>query len=378
MPSYIRVLRNGSQNVRLLLPDGTTQLVSYVDMVNWECVDSNIQPDLTPMQRSPRGFRTPRATFVNPENQSDRIYERVFRHGPNRTCLELADGSRISVPNQYLDTWFQRDSYQYVEWNESTNYPNGRQLSDLTFGVELEFVADPSRYDDFINAMVTEFGNDRFMAPMCYGRSSSTKWSLQTDSSVRSTSSRGNQRGYELTSPILKFDNSSKEELMKVLHIITSVFNGVVNRTCGTHIHVGNFTRIVNNYGFREKALNFQRNYGAFEEKVFDRLVSPSRKGNNNHYCKTCKDSDLSDRYHKINTQNLFGFGTLENRQHQGTLEIKKIWSWMELNGRYMAKYFHDPLLFSDTSLNLEQFMSMIGLSEDTQAFFLARESELN
>jgi hypothetical protein len=156
------------------------------------------------------------------------------------------------------------------------------------------------------------------------------------------------------------------------------VFEGVVNKTCGTHVHVGNFARIQNTNEFRTKTQKFQRNYGDFEERVFDRLVSPSRKGNNNHYCKSCNCNYISDRYYKINLQNLFGFGTIENRQHQGTLEIKKIWSWMELNGRYITKYFNDPSTFDDTSMYLEEFMETIGLSSDAQEFFLAREAELN
>ena len=111
---------------------------------------------------------------------------------------------------------------------------------------------------------------------------------------------------------------------------------------------------------------------------MFDRLVSPSRKGNNNHYCKSCNTNYIDGRYHKMNAQNIFGFGTLENRQHQGTLEVKKIWSWMELNGKYMIKYFKNPSNFCDTYLSMEEFFEKIELSNDAQQFFFSRDAELN
>lgn len=374
MANYVRVLRRGTHNVRVLLENGETQLVRVVDLPNWTCVGGNVEPIAT----APRQPSARRTGFVNPENQADRIYERITRHGSRNTTVALQNGEHVSVPNELMNTWLRRGSSAFIDWDEANTYPNGRELRHLTFGVELEFVANPDKYNDFCTAMRDALGSDRFTDPMSYGRSSTTKWVLGTDSSVRSTSSRSYKRGYELTSPILKFDDASKEELTKVLNLITTVFEGVVNKTCGTHVHVGNFARIQNTNEFRTKTQKFQRNYGAFEERVFDRLVSPSRKGNNNHYCKSCNCYYISDRYYKINLQNLFGFGTIENRQHQGTLEIKKIWSWMELNGRYITKYFNDPSTFDDTSMYLEEFMETIGLSSDAQEFFLAREAELN
>lgn len=369
---YIRVLHRGrGQHCRLLLPDGTTYLARTEDLPNWTCVGSDSDAITSPNTQRSTGF-------VNPDNQADRIYDHIVRRGSRNTSLLLLDGSTVHVPNEFLSTWIRRGSFAYEEWDERVNYPNGRELRHLTFGVELEFIANPHKYEDFCRAMRESLGDQRFVDLMVYGHSSTVKWVLGYDSSVRDTSARSSKRGYELTSPILKFNDESKEELQKVLQIISTVFEGTVNKTCGTHIHVGNFAHIENTGAFRQKAFQFQKNYGAFEARVFDRLVSPSRKGNSNHYCKSCNTSMISDRYYKINAQNLFGFGTLENRQHQGTLELKKIWSWMELNGRYMAMYFNNPSYFDDTLLSLEDFMTKIHLSEEAQQFFLAREAELN
>lgn len=375
--NYIRILHRGrGHHVRLLLPDGTTYLARTEDLPNWTYVgDTNAEIPTLERANISHGF-------VNPTNQADRIYDNITRRGSRNTTVQLQNGERVHVPNELMSTWLRRGSSAYVDWDESNNYPNGREMRHLTFGVELEFVANPDKFDQFCDAMIQAVGSTKFSRPnpdnLTYGQSSTTKWVLGYDGSVRSTRPREYKRGYELTSPILKFDEASKQELTTVLHLITTIFEGIVNKTCGTHVHVGNFTRIQNTYEFRNKVLNFQKNYGAFEEKVFDRLVSPSRKGNNNHYCKSCNTNYIDGRYHKMNAQNIFGFGTLENRQHQGTLEVKKIWSWMELNGKYMIKYFKNPSNFCDTYLSMEEFFEKIELSNEAQQFFFSRDAELN
>ena len=379
MPNYVRVMRRGSHNVRVLLENGDTQLVRVDDLPNWTCVGGNVQPNVT----APRSTRSSNRSFVNPENQSDRVYTRISRHGSRNTSVILPNGSIISVPTDVLNsTWLREGSVAYMNWLEETQYANGRTIDDITFGVELEFVANPNKYNDFVSAMKEALGNEKFSDPMCYNIHSTTKWLLKTDASVRNTRDGANLRGYELTSPILKLNQESKLELTKVLHIITSVFEGTINKTCGTHVHVGNFARIVHTDSFINKVRDFQRNYGYYEESVFDRLTSPSRRGNNNHYCGSCNQDYLRhDRYFKMNTCNIFGFGTLENRQHQGTLELRKIWAWAELNGRYMIEFFKDPSVFAynpSVTNNLETFFDKIHLSEESKIFFFARESELN
>ena len=374
MPNYVRIIHRGRGfNVRVLLENGETQLVSVHDLPNWTCVGGDVEPN-NPTHRAPRGSRQ---GFVNPENQADRIYTSITRHGSRNTSVLLPNGTRAQIPNEYIGTWLRQGSYAYISWMEGTQYANGRTINDITFGVELEFVANPEKYNDFIQAMRDAVGRDRFDDPMCYNIHSTSKWLLKTDSSVHNTREGAYLRGYELTSPILKLDDPSKEEITKVLNIITSVFGGVVNKTCGTHVHIGNFARITRDDSFYEKVKSFQRNYGYYEESVFDRLTSPSRRGNNNHYCQTCNNDNLSnERYFKMNIRNVYGFGTLENRQHQGTLEFQKIWSWAELNGRYMLEYFKDPSNFgfypNDVN-NLDTFFDKIGLSTESRNFFHSR-----
>lgn len=111
------------------------------------------------------------------------------------------------------------------------------------------------------------------------------------------------------------------------------------------------------------------------ESVVFDRVVAPSRRLNANRYCLSNYNfNEDTSRYMKINTQKLDIFGTLENRQHQGTLEINKIWNWMELNGKFMVSFFNDPSRFTDSFMSMDTFFDLIGLSEEAKAYFIERE----
>lgn len=373
---YIRVLHRGrGQHTRLLLPDGTTCLVNTDDLPNWTYVgdNPNITVSVTPASRG----------FVNPENAVDRIYDRITRRGSRNTSVLMSDGRIVHVPNEFFGTWIQRGTSAFYALGDTALYPQGRGIEHLTFGIELEFIAPQSNFTRFCNAMENALGLERFSRPrsqdsLSYGRSSTTKWVLGYDRSVRPTRSGDmGMFGYELTSPILKWDDASKTELRTVLNLITTEFGGKVNVTCGTHVHVGNFCNMQSRDLFNKSA-SFQRNYGYFEQCVFDRLVSPSRRGNGNHYCQSCDTSSISGRYYKINTQNIFGFGTIENRQHQGTLEAKKILSWMELNGKYILAFFKDASRFNDHGMSMRTFFQTIGLSEETQQFFFSRDSALH
>lgn len=409
---YIRVLRRARFNTTVSLPNGATIKIPNEYFHTWtqgrdtsdiplcgiynrtepehnntieetqeenNCSSLNEEQPVRRRRGRPRrdGSDTPRG-YQQPEDQSNRIYVSIVRRGSRNTSVLTPDGERVSVPNEYLDSWLRVGTSAYYTWDERNTYPNGRTIEHLTFGVELEFIADRSKLEDFCEAMRSLVGEDRFTCPLHYGLSSTTKWALCVDSSVQSTINRTrNKSGYELTSPILKFDNTSKRELKEVLRIITSVFDGEVNKTCGTHIHIGNFA---NRQGSNiySNANGFRNLYGDLESSVFDKLVSPSRRLNNNRYCLSCYQSTDYTRYMKINTRKLDSLGTLENRQHQGTLELTKIWDWMELNGKFIVSYFNNPSLFDSFDHSMLSFFSLIGLSQEATTFFIDRANILS
>lgn len=399
---YIRVLRQSRHNTVVSLPNGAVVKIPNEYFRTWtqgrdtsdvplcgiynrtepvrhittECLNT-VDGEQPVRRRRGRPRSTEPRGFQNPENQSDRLYTGIVRRGSHNISVIVPNGDRIKIPKDLFHTWIMVGSKEYYLWYEHENYPNGRSIEACTFGVEIEFIADSSKLEDFCNVMRSVVGEERFICPLRYGKSSQTQWSLTIDSSVQPTRALCNKSGYELTSPILKFNDDCKTELRNVLKTIINVFHGEVNRTCGTHIHIGNFYNYHKN-DFRAKVQLFRAMYGELEYSVFDKLVSPMRRFNNNRYCQSCFCTRDESRYYKINTRKLDDLGTLENRQHNGTLNINKIWYWMELNGKFITKYFNDPSEFSESNYSMDDFFEMIHLSDNAKTFFFSRVMELN
>ena len=369
--AYIGVVRRGRNQTRLLLPDGNTQLISNDDLPQWHLIESAL-PSSSPVEDHVPGFR-------NPESQDDRLYIRIIRRGSRNISVLLRTGNVVRIPQEFFSTWLQIGSPQYRMWEDSLVFPQGRAITDCTFGVELEFVADYSKLTAFNEAMKALVGEGRYSAPITYGSSSVSKWVLGRDGSVRptgNTSYTRDIRGFELTSPILHFNDESRQELASVLRLIITVFDGVVNRTCGTHIHIGGFASTELRSSIARRYTNL---YGRLESSIFDTLVSPSRRADNNRYCMSnLSHNPNGDRYHKINTCKLDSLGTIENRQHQGTLDIMKIWSWMELNAKSILSLSNGTLSDSFQFTDLQTYFDCIGLSSEAAQFFMMRRAELN
>lgn len=147
----------------------------------------------------------------------------------------------------------------------------------------------------------------------------------------------------EVVSPILK----SLKSLKEVCDVINEA-GAQVNRSCGLHVHFGadKFTpaqwqRIIVNY--------------AAIEPVIDSFMPMSRRGNNNHYCRSIVEvshrvdafanvtmSKIQDdfcygRYFKVNVMAYDRHKTIEFRQHSGTTEFDKIKNWIDFLSAFLA-----------------------------------------
>ncbi len=164
------------------------------------------------------------------------------------------------------------------------------------------------------------------------------QWKVTTDSSVTSRGT-GFGQGLELVSPIL-YEDEGLDELAKVYETLSDL-GADVDRSCGTHVHfdISDFTvQDCKNF------LNLYYNY----QGVINYLVPPSRR--DNYYCKSIRKtqletinnssrvtsiSDIADvlwtRYNKVNLQSYIKYGTIEIRQHGGTLDYDKMESWILL-----------------------------------------------
>ena len=231
--------------------------------------------------------------------------------------------------------------------------------SDVSFGVELEFIGKRDQINAFADAMNKAVGADKFVICGCYHKNTGKTWELGHDGSVQP---RGSQcgcgmNGYELTSPI--FNLSSKKdlhELETVCNLVKTHFSGVTNRTCGTHIHMSFPV---------EKASDaliehFVRSYSKSEASLFDKLVPPERRENKARYARAASVNNMQDRYCKINVTKVKRNSDnmhLEFRQLDGTLEYDKIISWVKLQKLFCEMTldsFHREIANEDKSIQIE------------------------
>lgn len=197
-----------------------------------------------------------------------------------------------------------------------------------TYGVEIEFIGDRGAVEVAINAMGIECRWEG------YNHNTRPHWKIVSDSSVRAPG----QSGWELVSPILKGDDGL-EQIRKVCEAMGQA-GATVNATCGLHVHhdAQDFTT--------KTFKNIVKIYARFEP-VMDSLVSNSRRGRNNDYCRTLADVNMGrlleqdslatirsiygTRYRKLNITSYVTHGTVEFRQHQGTTNADKIINWIKL-----------------------------------------------
>ena len=167
-----------------------------------------------------------------------------------------------------------------------------------------------------------------------YNHSTRRHWKLVPDASVRG--------GFEVVSPVLRGE-AGIEEAMAVTTALDDA-GAQVNRSCGFHVHfdasdltVGHLRTIV-------------RRYAAHEAEI-DNVMPLSRRGGANTFCNTLggivdrvsapstiRDMAMAQpgRYYKINLQSFMRHGTIEFRQHSGTVNANKVGNWVRFLGEFM------------------------------------------
>lgn len=216
-----------------------------------------------------------------------------------------------------------------------------------TFGIEIECLMPATSTAHTLANSIHDAGVECHAEH--YNHNTRPTWKIVTDSSV---SGRG-RTGIEVVSPILRGEDGLAE-VTTVMNVLKAA-GCKVNRTCGLHVHIG-----VAHLGV-EKVKNFCRNYIKFED-FFDFIQPESRRQNNNQYirsnrgvfgdytseatvnrafdridtARTMQDlidvlNPYSNRYYKLNLTAFRRYGTLEFRQHSGTIEAEKACNWVRL-----------------------------------------------
>ena len=258
-------------------------------------------------------------------------------------------------------------------------------VTDRGFGIELEMVgvtaAKAARA--LTAAGVTTVSED-------YNHETRTHWKLVTDSSI-------GRSGVELVSPILKGEDGLRQ-VRTVCDVLTRI-GATVNTKTGFHVH-----HDITGYTLRDwKMLLLQ--YIKHEDTV-SAFLPVSRHAN--RYCKKLSTrwssldaafADIQkqttvenlmmvangyDRYYTINVTNWSLRGSVEFRQHCGTVDADKVVSWVLLT-QAMVEYAKVLRYFntqgSESKANLFAFRRYFPEAQKTAvdglpAYFKAKRAE--
>lgn len=167
-----------------------------------------------------------------------------------------------------------------------------------------------------------------------YNHTTRRHWKLVSDASVRD--------GFEVVSPVLEGDAGLAEA--EVVARALDDAGASVNVSCGLHVHFDAADLSAADI----KAI--VRRYAAHEAEI-DAFMPRSRRGNANQYCRSLAGlmndrfecartiqeliSHQGSRYFKVNLQSFQRHGTIEFRQHSGTINASKVVNWV----RFLADF---------------------------------------
>ena len=201
---------------------------------------------------------------------------------------------------------------------------------DRKFGIELEIVG--INREAALRALHAVGINVQAEA---YNHTTRGHWKFVSDASVRG--------GFEVVSPVLQGEAGIKEA-MTVAEALSDA-GATVNRSCGFHVHfdaadlsAADVKAIVHRY--------------AAHEAEIDAFMPPSRRGGENSFClpvsrfltrrfdeaRTMDELAAAQpgRYFKVNLQSFRRHGTLEFRQHSGTVNATKVANWVRFLGEFI------------------------------------------
>lgn len=200
--------------------------------------------------------------------------------------------------------------------------------NNRTFGIEVEFIHDYTVTSRIVE-LLQEGGVNVY--DRGYTHIVDEAWKIVTDQSLVG-------HGSELVSPILKGIEGLRE-VKRVLDVLAAIPGVWVNKSCGLHVH----------HGIPDATPKMIRNLVnlyARSEHLIDEMMPFSRRGNENRYCKSMvncqvpedETNNLNDtisyldrysRYVKVNLMAYRRYGTVEFRQHGGTVEADKVIPWI-------------------------------------------------
>jgi len=223
-----------------------------------------------------------------------------------------------------------------MSFSSATFAANTSIISDRAFGIELEIDGNGNTAHMVAGLLNAVGVNCRFAG---YTHDTTAHWKVVTDASVRGSNPM------ELVSPILRGEAGLRQVALVCETLAAN--NVKVNTSCGFHVHVD--ARNLTADAVRRVCKSFVKH-----EADFDSLVPPSRRSS--QWCKSNLSAlggdiktafakmdqcttvaqlqrfvCLNDRYWKLNLMSMLRHGTIEFRQHAGTIEAAKVTAWVAL-----------------------------------------------
>ena len=200
----------------------------------------------------------------------------------------------------------------------------------MKFGIEIEFYS-PKDMNLTCTALRRKVRNLKIDTYSAYGNS----WKLTTDGSLHQMEGFN---GMELVSPVLDTDSVSNVRVVRKVCEALQAMGCVVNVNCGLHVHIDGTDLTA------EQIKTVFHRYTKFEN-VIDLMVPCNRRGEYVYYTKggnsviqnveACQTKEalmrvLNDRYYKVNLCALQRHGTIEFRQHSGSINPTTILNWVD------------------------------------------------
>lgn len=235
------------------------------------------------------------------------------------------------------------------------------EFTNRKFGVEIEFLATVSR-EEVVRKICSN-------GITCYDEGYNhddhiDHWKLVRDGSC----------GLELVSPILSGEDGLRQ--IEVVCGVMKELHAKVDRSCGLHVHVD--ARGLSQKDIAKVFIGYAR-----YEPMFDALMPESRRRNFNSYCASIKSAvqyaeDFSDdlrraynryfgtRYTKVNLESLIRHGSIEFRQHSGTIESEKINNWIVLMVGFVDEIIKYRMATKLPVMTLASFKTLFGIKSNS------------
>jgi hypothetical protein len=290
-----------------------------------------------------------------------------------------------------------RNAERAVAIVSEQNSPDIQIPSNRTFGFEAEFFnIRPEVAVEALRAVGIDVNYER------YNHNVTASWKIVTDASVTSRGT-GLGHGLELVSPILR----GIEGLEMASKSVGALLNAGarVDRTCGLHLHVGmdnlvgaEIMKVIDLYIANQKNIN-QILANSRHENRFCPSFDPNDRINSrygsgviaeynaiaNAFNGAVSEADLNssrialrniNRYRAINAHAYSKYGTIEFRQHQGTLNGEKLTSWIQ----FVLALIEKAVAIEDAKTNfgsLEAMVDEINLPNNVGQFLKTRAVNL-